>query len=987
MSTQNICPAPTLEVGKQLFGFTNERVVPIQELQATAYIARHDVTGAQLIHLHCADRENLYSITFKTPPPDSTGVAHILEHSVLAGSKKYPVKDAFNELSRGSLNTFINAFTAPDFTCYPICSEVRADFYNLASVYTDLTLRPLLSESTFQREGHHLEIDEDGKLKLSGIVLNEMKGAFSTPERIAASTTQQALFPGSPYGVESGGLPENVPDLTYEDFCAFHRSFYSPTNARFFLYGDIPTSDHLEFLGKQLADFEAVDVDSTVPDQKRWDKPRQTAASYPVGPDDALENRSIVNLAWLTTPAADLEERLVLEVLEEALVGNSAAPLRKALIDSGLGQDLSPTTGLKNWYKEFPFIVGLRGTEPDKTDKIEQLIQETLRDLADNGIASELLEAAIHQIEFSGLEISRRPMPFSITLLFRTLSTWLHDNDPLLPLTFPTLMNSLRERWAADPELFQKAIGRWLVDNPHRLVAVITPSQTHAQEQVEAEAARLAKLQSSKTKADLDQIQATVDALNAEQQKKDSPAELACLPRLEIEDIPCEVAVLPSKEKDISGVTVYEHDIFTNNIVYIDVAFDISDVPEKLQPYLPLLGDTATGMGAGDMGYEAFATHKALVTGNVSAQLMATSQIGTDQTLQLFILRASALRRNIGAMVEVVRDILTSGDLTDSNRLKDILSQTRNQLRAAVAPQGHIFSMRSAASTQSLAGWRDEVWHGATQLNFLGGQADSFAEKSNELTDRLLELRAHIFRAGRATINLTGSSENLSALRPLLDPLISALPGGGTSGKPSRPEIISFNPGVAIPGNSCYVARAIPVPKYTDPAAAGLWVLSNHLRTGFMYKKIRIEGGAYGGFCLYSPVEGRLTMGSYRDPNLEKTIEIYNQSIDHFLSEELTSDDHRKTIIGAMSRLDGVLDPAGKGLESMRRTMLGLSDEIRQNLRQKVLSTSVDDMQRCAREVISPVLDQATQAVYAPKERIEAANKQLPNPFTIISIS
>ncbi len=987
MSIQNQCPAATQTAGQKLHGFTIERVVPIQELQATAYIARHDITGAQVIHLHCSDPENLFSITFKTPPPDSTGVAHILEHSVLAGSKKYPVKDAFNELSRGSLNTFINAFTAPDFTCYPVCSKVRADFFNLASVYTDLTLRPLLNESTFQREGHHLQLDDEGKLKLSGIVFNEMKGAFSTQERIAASTTQQALFPDSPYGVESGGLPECVPDLTYKDFCDFHHRFYSPTNARFFVYGDITTHDYLEFLGQQLADFEHVDVDSSVPDQKRWSEPRSIEADYPIAPDDPLENRSIVNLAWLTSPASDLEERLVLEVLETALVGNSAAPLRKTLIDSGLGQDLSPTTGLKNWYKEFPFVVGLRGTDPDKADEIESLIRNTLQDLAENGIASELLEAAIHQIEFSGLEISRRPMPFPITLLFSCLSTWLHGNDPLLPLTFPTLMKSVRSRWASDPDLFRKAISRWLVENPHRLRSVIKPSRTHAQEQVVTEKARLARLQDTMTQADLDRIRATVEALNAEQQKKDTAEELACLPRLEIKDIPTEVETIPCDEQQIKGVTAFEHDIFANNIVYLDVAFDISDIPEKLQPYLPLLGHASTGMGAGKLDYEAFATRKALVTGGVNAQLLATNRIADDQTLQLFVIRASALKRNISDMVGVVRDILTEGDLTNTTRLKDIFSQSRNQMRAAIAPSGHVFSMRSAAASLSLMGWRDEIWHGVSQLNFISGQVEAFSKNSTELTAKLSELRSLIFCRERMKINLTGESQSLIEMRTAVRGLIDAMPSGTSVGQQSLPEIKQLNPGVAIPGNSCYVARAIPVPGYTSPAAAGLWVLANHLRTGYMYKKIRIEGGAYGGFCLYTPLAGRISMGSYRDPNLEKTIEVYNSSIDNFLTEELTPDDYRKTIIGAMGRLEGVLDPAGKGFESMRRVLLGLSDEIRQNFHQNVLTTSVDEMRINAREIVKPALDSAVQAVYAPKERIESANKQLPAPFAITSIS
>jgi presequence protease len=982
MSTKNGCPSPTLKAGTEIKGFTVEQVEPIRELQATAYLLRHGVTGAKVLHLHCADRENLYSITFRTPPSDSTGVAHILEHSVLAGSKNYPVKDAFNELSKSTLNTFINAFTAPDFTCYPACSEVRADFYNLASVYTDLVLRPLLKENTFRREGHHLQLSEEGELKLSGIVFNEMKGAFSTLERAAQSRTIQALFPDTPYGVESGGRPECIPELSFQDFCNFHRQFYSPSNARFFLYGDLPTTDHIDFLSDQLAGFEAVEVTSEVPLQSRWSEPVSVSDEYPIGPDDPVENRSIVNLAWLTAPAADLEERLVLEVLQEALVGNSAAPLRKALIDSKLGQDLSPTTGLMTWYKELPFVVGLRGTDPDKRDQIVALTEQTLLQIADHGISTELLEAAIHQVEFSGLEISRSPMPFSLNLLFRSLSTWLHDNDPLLPLTFPTLMASLRKRWENDPNLFQNAVRKWLVDNRHRVTATITPSRTLAQEQVAAEKEKLALQKKQMSEDELAEIRAIVDGLNAEQQKKDTAEELACLPQLSLEQIPTEVDTLPINENSIGEVQVLEHELFANGIAYLDVAFDISDIPEELQIYLPLLGAAATGMGAAGLDYEAFATRKALATGAVTARVDAASCID-DGHMQYFFLSSRALERNIPVMAELVRDILVAGELDDTERLKDLVSQARNQLRASIAPQGHLFSMRSSAAGLSLPSWRDEQWHGATQLNFLNQIADQFESRIGELRENMSRLRELVFRRDRMLINLTADGGNFPTLRKATSDLIDAIPAGGAATDATVPQLRTINPAVAIPGNVCYVARSLQVPGITEPGAAELWVLSNYLRTGYLYKKIRVEGGAYGGMCVYSPLERRLSMLSYRDPNLEKTLAVYDGSLQSFLSEELSDDDLRKAIVGSVGRLDRVLDPRDKGYESMRRHLTGLSDPIRQKLREGILSTTTENLRRCVTEIATPAMATAKQAAYAPKERLDAANAELAEPFTI----
>ncbi|MBI4864589.1 MAG: insulinase family protein, partial [Candidatus Riflebacteria bacterium] len=702
MTDQSRNPEPTCKAGDRLEGFRIERVTPVPEIRATAYEATHLFTGARLLHLHCDDRENLYAVTFRTPPPDSTGVAHILEHSVLAGSRKYPVKDAFNELAKASLKTFLNAFTAPDFTSYPVASQVRADFYNLASVYTDLVLCPLLSENTFRQEGHHLEVGEDGALTISGIVYNEMKGALSTPEAVAERGTIQALFPDTPYGVESGGDPEHIPDLTYQQFTEFHRSFYSPSNALVFFYGNIATADHLRFMAQRLDGFQPVEVRSAVPDQSRWTVPRLSSDRFPIGPDDSADRRSLVNVGWLTAGVEELEERVIHQVLEEALVGNAGSPLRKALIDSGLGEDLSPTTGLHTWFRQIPFVVGLRGTDPDLAEKIEATAASTLSALADQGLPRDLLEAAFHQVEFKGLEITRTPHSFPVTLLVRVLGTWLHDHDPLVPLRFPTLIAGLRQRWERTPDLFQAAVRRWLVDNPHRIRAVIVPSRTGAAESESRVRERLTTLRARLSDAEVAQLRRVAETLHESQRAKDSPEALATLPRLKLSEIPREVDVVPTVETVVQGATVLEHDVFTNGIAYLDVVFDVADVAEELQPYLPFLAASATGMGAAGERYEVFATRKALYTGGVSMVLRAREHLAGGAPVQTLILSASALTRNANRMVDVVRDILLSGDLSDRSRLKDVLSEKRNGQRASVAPRGHMYGWMAAASPSAM---------------------------------------------------------------------------------------------------------------------------------------------------------------------------------------------------------------------------------------------------------------------------------------------
>lgn len=980
MSSAMPCPEPCYSAGNRVLGFRVENVTQVPEIRSTAYEIVHLETGARILHLHCRDRENFYAVTFRTPPTDSTGVAHILEHSVLAGSESYPVRDAFNELAKGSMQTFLNALTGPDFTCYPVASQVPADFYNLASVYTDLVFRPLLKRNTFLQEGHHMEIDESGRLSISGIVYNEMKGAFSSPETISQRATTQGISPEGPYGVESGGHPEHIPDLTYEQFIAFHRKYYSPSNAWIYFYGDLPTKGHLEFLAPRLEGFGRTDVESSTPLQPRWDAPRKKQELYPAGPDDPLEKRSTVNVAWLSCAQSEGEERLILEVLQEALIGNDGAPLRRVLVESGLGEDLSPTAGLLASYRELPFVVGLRGTDTDKAGAIEELTLNTLKDAASNGIPDDVLEAAFHQVEFHGLEIT---WGFGLNLLFRSMGDWLHGLDPVPGLRLSTLIEGLRERWKAEPDLFRNAVQKWLVDNPHRLLAVITPSRTLTEDRRKRLDARLTALSAGLSPEQKDEVRARAAELLEEQRRRETPESLATLPRLEVTEIPRSIEIIPTVERNVEGVRILEHDIFTNGIAYVDLAFDLSDVPEDLQPYLPMLGAAAAGMGAGGRTYEVFATHKALRTGGVSCELRARELQRGSGTAQTMLVRANALKRNLPQMVEILADILTAGDLDDHGRMRDVLAEMRNQMRAALAPGGHRFALRAAAAGLSTASYRDEQWHGASQIRFLNELQRQSVQDAGKLAGKLRRLRELIFRRDRLVVNLTGDESLLSPLRDLIGLMIKAMPAGGSAGAVSGPRLGVVHRGIAIPGDVCYVARVFRAPRFTDPGASRTLALAGMLADGILYKKIRVEGGAYGGFAVHQPSSGLFCMLSYRDPNLEKTIGVYDSAFDDFLSEALDPEEVRKVIISTIGSLDLPLEPASKGYAALERHLIGLTDDDRRTVRAEILDLDAAALRAAAEELGSLMKTQSAQAVLAPRERIEAANQFLDASFAI----
>ena len=1009
------CPDITLLPGEKQHGFTIRRVEQIPEIRVTAYEMEHERTGARVLHLHCDDRENLYAIAFRTPPPDSTGLPHILEHSVLAGSERYPLKDAFNELLKGTLQTFLNAFTYPDKTIYPVASRVRADYFNLARVYTDLVLNPRLLPQTFAQEGHHFELadpeDPNSDLIVSGIVYNEMKGAYSSPDSLMYKAIQENLYPDTPYACDSGGSPEAIPSLTYEQFKAFHRTYYSPTNAYWFLYGDIPTAEHLVFLEEILTGFERVPVDSEIPRQPRWDAPSAVSGYYPVAKTESLQKKTTVNVGWMLSENTDHDTALLLQITAGALVGSAAGPLRKALIDSGLGEDLSPVTGMERDLRQIAFAVGLRGTDQEKAQQIETLVLDTLRRVAADGFDRELIEGTLHQVEFHGKEIQRGAYPYGITLMGRVFHTWLYDGDPLAGLNFPRLIATVRMRWAENPALFQDIVRKWFLENPHRLLSVMAPSVDYLDKQESSFKNRMSGIKATLSADALAEIRREAEALKSFQTQADGPETLACLPRLNVQDMERTVEKIPTEMLGIGGVDALAHELFTNGIAYLDLAFDISDIPEDLQPCMPLLGKFMTGMGAAGLDYEQMAKRIAMKTGGLGASLAAglfahggadggpeaatTSascaalpqggphSVSGEKHWQKMIFSVRALHRNIGDAVNILADVLTAGDLSDENRMRDLLAEKKNRLHAAVIPSGHLFAKRSAGASLSVAACRDEQWSGKTQLHLLTELMEAFGESKDAFRDKLIRLKDMIFRRERLTLNLTADAEGIGLLRRAAESLLARLPDGGEVGRASAPELLSRDAGVAIPAQVCYVAQAMKAPTYTDPIAAPLWVLSRQLSSGFLYKHIRVQGGAYGGMCQYDPMNGIFAFLSYRDPHLVETLDVYRRAVDLMTTEKISMDDLEKAVVGAIGALDRPMDPASRGFTAMIRAFAGLTDTDRQTFRDGVLNVTADRLRETAALYFLPGAAAAVVAVYASEERLIRANETLPAKLTI----
>ena len=580
MSSVHTVPATTLSPGQSLHGFSVTRVTPIPAIRATAIEARHERTGARLIHLFTHDTENLGAIAFRTPPPDDTGVPHILEHSVLCGSRKFPVKDPFLEMIKRSMATFINAMTYSDKTVYPVASNVRQDFLNLFDVYVDAVFFPNIGPDTLKQEGHHIEPadpehPEDSPLTIKGIVYNEMKGAYSELDALIERTSNHKLFPDSPYGRDSGGDPEAIPSLTYEQFREFHRRYYHPSNSYIMLYGNTPPPDLLAFLGPRLDELpEAINPDSAIPRQPRWSAPVELEESYPMAAEEGLQNKAAVTLGWLLNLGNDPVEEMSLEVMDKLLLGHAGAPLYKALIDSRLGEDLAPS-GYSGGALECSFHVGLKGTETDRKPAILALILSTLERCATDGFARESVEAAFQQLQYANLEITAQ---YPLRLMNRVYDAWIYDQDPLTYLRLGDVLDELKRRYAADPTLFARLIRTQLLDNPHRLTCTFRPD-TGLQARRDAEfAAKMEQVKAGLTPAALRQLADDARELAKRQGEPNAPADLAKLPSLKLTDLPKRPLCIPVELAECAGVPLVRTDVFANGINYFVQFFIIKFV-------------------------------------------------------------------------------------------------------------------------------------------------------------------------------------------------------------------------------------------------------------------------------------------------------------------------------------------------------------------------------------------------------------------------
>ena len=967
-----------------LHGFELVKEQYVDELNTQAWLYRHIKTGARLLSLQNDDENKVFGITFRTPPDDSTGVPHIMEHAVLGGSRKYPVKEPFVELLKGSLKTFVNAMTAPDKTMYPVASTNMQDFYNLVDVYLDAVLYPLITPHHLDQEGWHYELEnEDDPLVYKGVVFNEMKGAYSSPDMLMYRNSQRSLFPDITYGVDSGGDPKAIPDLTYEQFKSFHETYYHPSNSYIYFYGDDEPEERLRLLDEYLRDFDPIEIDSDVEFQKPFAEALRLEVPYGVDEADAEENKAQVRINWMLPETTDPALEMAMDILSYAILGTPASPLRKTLIDSGLGEDVIGG-GYSSYTRQPTFAVGMKGLDTENVERAETLILESLSALAEEGVEREMLESALNTIEFDLRENNTGSYPRGLAIMMYALGDWVHDRDPMQVLAYAGPLAAAKERILNDPDYLKQLMHELIINNSHRTTVVLQPDQELRQREDAAEKARLEEVRMAMSAEELQQIIKNTQTLKKIQETPDSPEDLAKIPRLGLDDMEKESKEIPIEVADLHGSELIYHDLFTNGIVYLDFGFNMHALPAELLPYMRLFGRALTEMGTETEDFVKMSQRIGRTTGgvwtnrSVSPIYHADSSGSAADNSAWFFLSGKATMEQAPDMLAIMRDLLMTANLDNRERFQQLLLEAKARQEGGLIQGGHGVVAARLSSRLTVAGRVSEQMDGIDNLFFLRKLVDQVENEWPSVLAKLEEIRRLLLNRSSMLCNVTLDGDNWQVFQPQLADFVERIPSKEVPLHDWSTELIPLDEGLTISAQVNYVAKGARLYDLGYQLHGSVQPISNFLRTTWLWEKVRVQGGAYGGFCQFNPRSGLFAFLSYRDPNLLDTVDVYDQTATFLRNLALNEDELVKSIIGSISAMDGYQLPDAKGHTSLTRYLQGESADHRQKMRDQVLGTTAADFKAFA-DVLDAVKDAGSVVVLGSQDAIDGANTEREN--------
>lgn len=965
-------------IGQIYRQFRVNNVVEIAELQCTLIELTHLPTGAQVMHIANEDPENVFCLSFQTIPTTSNGVAHILEHTVLCGSKKFPVKDPFFAMQRRSLNTYMNALTGADFTCYPAASQVPADFYNLLEVYIDAVFHPNLAEYSFLQEGHRLEFaiptDPTSSLEYKGIVFNEMKGALSSPSTRLSELISETLFPDLTYGVNSGGDPKNIPQLTYAELKSFHEGHYHPSRCLFFFYGNLPLEGHLDFIHKHiLKDAKHLDPLPAIPFQPRFKAPKIVQQSYPIDADENTKDKTLIAFAWLTCSILEQQELLALTILEIILLDTDASPLKMALLRSGLCTQVSAY--IEDEITEVPLVIYLKGCNPGDEDKLDKVIRNSLEEFIETGIPLEMVENALHQLEFHRSEIVGDSFPFGLSLFLRSALLKQHGGNPISGLKIHSLFDEVRKRNLEDPTYLPHLIKKHILDNPHHVRITLTPDKELAAKEVSEEKAILSAI---KDKLSAKEKKAIVDrssALAAFQLKQDEE-DVDVLPKISLEEIPRQARIYPLLNEKIGNLQVYHHSCFTNEIVYADLVFNLPTIAEEDLSYLRLMTTLMAQMGCGKRDYVKNLEYIQAHTGGIGASLTMNLQASDHNQFQpsLYI-RGKALYRKVNKLFSLIGDMVTSIDFDDKKRLREVILKQYTGLQSSLNQNALKYAVNLASSGLDIPSKIANEWYGLEYYWKIKQLAQDFDAQADWLINKLCNLQSTVLNIGQPDLIITCDASMYDAIKgQKLYGLEDLEPSQTTPWQPNYTLTPTYSQGRVIASPIAFNSKVIKTVSYTHPDAPALNIAAFLCDNLTLHPTLREQGGAYGGGAVNNAMAANFYFYSYRDPNIASTFKAFDTAIKNIHSGDFDETDLEEATLEMVQTLDSPVAPGNRGDLAYGWLREGKTTEIRQTYREKILSLTKEDVIGAIGRHLIPKLDDAPEVSFASRNMLEKEN-------------
>ncbi len=939
--------------------FQWQRSEAIESLNIVIEEYQHIKTGALHYHLKADNEENVFLVALRTLPEDSTGVAHILEHTALCGSERYPVRDPFFMMIRRSLNTFMNAFTSNDWTAYPFASQNRKDFDNLLGVYLDAVFFSRLDPLDFAQEGHRMEFAEtdnsDSELVYKGVVFNEMKGAMSSVPSTLWQTLCKYLYPNTTYHYNSGGDPEHIPDLSYQQLKSFYQTHYHPSNAIFMTYGDIAAIEHhKQFEELALARFEPLNKQISVDDEKRYYAPLRVEESYAYNEASGIENKTHLVMGWLLGKSTNLEDTLTAQLVSSVLLDNSASPLQKELETTDLGSSPSPLCGLEDSNRELVFVCGLEGSEAECADAFEDMIMSTLETVAEEGIPQEHIEAILHQLELSQREIGGDGYPFGLQLIMAAIPSATHRGDPIALLNLDPVLDKLREQ-IKDPEFIKNKIRELLINNKHRVRLTLTPNSDLAASRDAAEAQQLASIKAAFSEEEKQQIITQSQALAERQVQEDDET---ILPKVTLEDVPADLHI-PTGDTENGGVLpISFYAQGTNGIVYQQIIIDLPQLSPELLDCLPYYTHCLTEVGLGEDDYLATQNRQSAVCGGISAYSSSRGKIDDEQEVSGYmVISCKALHRKHGESTQLLHDTLENVRFDELARIREIVAQIRARREQSVTGNGHGLAMLAASSGMSPTAALSHRLSGLEGIQTIKVLDASLEEPQGlqQLTDKLKEIHQLIIAAPRRIL-LVAEAERKAELIDTIKQSWADSTINSMASKPFAPEKIRQQVRQVWETNTQvnFCAKAYPTVPMKHPDAAALTVLGGFLRNGYLHRSIREQGGAYGGGASQDSTISAFRFYSYRDPRMVETLEDFDQSIQWMLNEDHSEQQLEEAVLGVVSSIDKPSSPAGEAKQAFHSELFGRTAKERQGFRAAILKVSLDDLKRVSASYLKP---------------------------------